>query len=62
MPRWSTGARDSDSARVVFPISVPGILTVVIFSFSLVVNEFVYAFTFISPSEQGWSRPASTPI
>src|SRR5207249_9077988 len=36
--------------RVVFPISVPGILTVVIFSFSLVVNEFVYAFTFISPS------------
>jgi multiple sugar transport system permease protein len=36
--------------RVVFPISVPGILTVVIFSFSLVVNEFVYAFTFISSS------------
>src|ERR671911_525747 len=38
--------------RVVFPISLPGILTVVIFSFSLVVNEFVYAFTFISPSDQ----------
>jgi multiple sugar transport system permease protein len=38
--------------RVVFPISIPGILTVVIFSFSLVVNEFVYAFTFISPSDQ----------
>src|SRR5712691_5187116 len=36
--------------RIVFPISVPGILTVVIFSFSLVVNEFVYAFTFISAS------------
>ena len=36
--------------RVVFPISIPGILTVVIFSFSLVLNEFVYAFTFISPS------------
>jgi len=34
--------------RVVFPISLPGILTVVIFSFSLVLNEFVYAFTFIS--------------
>ncbi len=34
--------------RVIFPISLPGILTVVIFSFSLVVNEFVYAFTFIS--------------
>jgi multiple sugar transport system permease protein len=38
--------------RVVFPISLPGVLTVVIFSFSLVVNEFVYAFTFISPSDQ----------
>jgi multiple sugar transport system permease protein len=37
-------------ARVVFPISLPGILTVVIFSFSLVVNEFVYAITFISTS------------
>jgi multiple sugar transport system permease protein len=38
-------------ARVVFPLSLPGILTVVIFSFSLVVNEFVYAFTFITESE-----------
>jgi multiple sugar transport system permease protein len=38
--------------RVVFPISIPGIITVVIFSFSLVVNEFVYAFTFIAPSDQ----------
>jgi multiple sugar transport system permease protein len=34
--------------RIVFPISVPGILTVVIFTFSLVINEFVYAITFIS--------------
>ena len=34
--------------RVVFPISAPGILTVVIFTFSLVINEFVYAITFIS--------------
>jgi multiple sugar transport system permease protein len=34
--------------RVIFPISIPGILTVVIFSFSLVLTEFVYAFTFIS--------------
>ena len=36
--------------RIVFPISLPGILTVVIFSFSLVVNEFIYAITFISSS------------
>ena len=34
--------------RVVFPVSLPGILTVVIFTFSLVVNEFVYAITFIT--------------
>jgi multiple sugar transport system permease protein len=38
--------------RIVFPLSIPGILTVVIFSFSLVVNEFVYAITFISSTEQ----------
>jgi multiple sugar transport system permease protein len=37
--------------RIVFPVSLPGILTVVIFSFSLCVNEFIYAFTFISTSE-----------
>jgi multiple sugar transport system permease protein len=36
--------------RIVFPISVPGILTVVIFSFSLVVNDFVYALAFITTS------------
>jgi len=38
--------------RIVFPISLPGILTVVIFTFSLVMNEFVYAVTFISSSHQ----------
>jgi multiple sugar transport system permease protein len=38
--------------RIVFPISLPGILTVVIFAFSLCVNEFIYAFTMISSSEQ----------
>jgi multiple sugar transport system permease protein len=43
--------------RVVFPISLPGVLTVVIFSFSLVVNEFVYAFTFISASEHAMLSP-----
>ncbi len=37
--------------RIVLPVSVPGILTVVIFTFSLVVNEFVYAITFITSSE-----------
>lgn len=37
---------------IILPISLPGILTVVIFAFSLCVNEFIYAFTFISSSEQ----------
>jgi multiple sugar transport system permease protein len=36
--------------RIIFPISLPGILTVVIFSFSLVVNDFVYALAFITTS------------
>ena len=35
--------------RMVVPMSVSGILTVVIFSFTLVTQEFVYALTFISP-------------
>jgi multiple sugar transport system permease protein len=38
--------------RIVLPISVPGILTVVIFTFSLCVNEFIYATTFITSSDQ----------
>ena len=45
--------------RIVFPISLPGILTVVIFSFSLCVNEFIYAVTFISTSE---ARTVSTGV
>jgi len=35
--------------RLVVPISISGILTVVIFTFTLVTQEFVYALTFISP-------------
>ena len=37
--------------RLVIPISISGILTVVIFSFTLVTQEFVYALTFISSAE-----------
>ena len=44
---------------VIFPVSLPGILTVVIFSFSLVVNEFVYAVSFITASS---SKTISTGI
>ena len=35
--------------KMVIPISLSGILTVVIFTFTLVTQEFVYALTFISP-------------
>jgi multiple sugar transport system permease protein len=34
--------------RVILPISIAGLLTVVIFSFTLVLQEFVYALTFIT--------------
>jgi len=44
---------------IVFPISLPGILTVVIFTFSLCVNEFVYAIAFITRSD---SKVVSTGI
>jgi len=38
--------------KTVLPLSVPGILTVVIFAFTLTMQEFVYALTFISSSDQ----------
>lgn len=38
--------------RLIVPISVSGILTTIIFTFTLVIQEFVYALTFISIAEQ----------
>ena len=38
--------------KVVVPVSLTGILTVVIFSFTLVMQEFVYALTFITSSAE----------
>ena len=38
--------------KLVVPISTSGILTVVIFTFTLVTQEFVYALSFISPESQ----------
>jgi multiple sugar transport system permease protein len=38
--------------KLVVPISTSGILTIVIFTFTLVTQEFVYALTFISPESQ----------
>ena len=38
--------------RMAIPLSVPGILTTVIFTFTLTLQEFVYALTFISSTDQ----------
>jgi multiple sugar transport system permease protein len=38
--------------HVVMPLSMPGILTVVIFAFTLSMQEFVYALTFVSSTAQ----------
>ena len=38
--------------KMALPLSLPGILTVVIFTFTLSLQEFVYALTFISSSAQ----------
>jgi len=38
--------------KMVLPVSLPGILTVVIFTFTLTLQEFIYALTFISSSAQ----------
>jgi multiple sugar transport system permease protein len=38
--------------RTVIPVSLPGILTVVIFSFTLTLHEFVYALAFVQTSSQ----------
>lgn len=38
--------------RTVLPISIPGLLTVVVFSFALTMHEFVYALAFVTTSSQ----------
>ncbi|CAN5519784.1 carbohydrate ABC transporter permease [soil metagenome] len=38
--------------KAVLPISVPGILTVVVFSVALTLHEFVYALAFVTSSDQ----------
>lgn len=38
--------------RTVLPLALPGILTVVIFTFALTTNDFIYAVAFISTSSQ----------
>lgn len=38
--------------RTVLPISVPGLLTVIVFSVALTMHEFVYALAFVTSSDQ----------
>jgi len=38
--------------RIVLPVSVPGILTIAIFAFTLVMQEYVYALVFVSDSSE----------
>lgn len=38
--------------RAVLPLSVPGILTIVVFAFSLTFHEFIYALVFVQDSAQ----------
>jgi len=38
--------------RTILPLALPGILTVVIFTFALTTNDFIYAVAFISTSSQ----------
>jgi multiple sugar transport system permease protein len=38
--------------KMAIPLSLPGILTTVIFTFTLTLQEFVYALTFVSASDQ----------
>jgi len=45
-------SRTGAITRVVLPLAVPGLLTVVIFAMTLVVQEFVYSLTFISSVEK----------
>src|SRR4028118_1524426 len=45
--------------RTVLPVSVPGLLTVVVFSFALTLHEFVYALAFVSSSR---SKTISTGV
>src|SRR5437762_6217755 len=38
--------------RVVLPVSLPGVLTAVIFAFTLSMQDFVYALAFVAPGDQ----------
>ena len=38
--------------KVILPLSIPGIITVIVFAFTLVANEYIYALAFIQDSSK----------
>ncbi len=44
--------RFSAFMRIVLPLSIPGLLTVVVFAFTLATSEFIYAMAFVTDSAQ----------
>jgi multiple sugar transport system permease protein len=46
--------------RVVFPLAIPGILTIVVFAFTLTMNEYIYALAFITQSTRKVIGPGVT--
>lgn len=38
--------------RIMFPLALPGILTIIVFTFTLTMHEFIYALAFVTASEQ----------
>lgn len=46
--------------RVVFPLALPGILTIIVFAFTLTMNEYIYALAFISDSKSKVIGPGVT--
>jgi multiple sugar transport system permease protein len=38
--------------RVIMPLSLPGIIAVIVFTFTLTLHEFIYALAFVSSSSQ----------
>ena len=47
--------------RIVLPIAVPGLVCAVLFAFTLSWNEFIYALTFTSSSEEITASVGVTP-
>lgn len=45
-------SRAGAMVKIIFPLSISGILTVVVFAFTLTMHEFIYALSFISVSAQ----------